>query len=86
MQAAEVRVERAALPEFADAMAARLRAFESGRSFSPARYGNDWGVSFAPAAASDVRASFEAYTPEGSVYLAELSAAGFFDQGIAYTK
>jgi hypothetical protein len=77
-----VRVKREALPEFADLMASRLRAFETGRTFSPARYGSDWGVEFGAADERSVRASFQAFTPAGAVYLSELHTAGFFDPGI----
>ena len=77
----EVEVEREALPAFADRVVARLREFEGGREFSPARYGSDWGVKFAPAG-ERVRANFTAFTPAGAAYLAELHTAGFFDRGI----
>jgi hypothetical protein len=84
MQAAgqAVEVEREALPAFADRMAARLREFEAGREFPPARYGSDWGVRFDAADAVRVRANFHAFTPAGAAYLSELHTAGFFDRRI----
>jgi hypothetical protein len=77
-----VAVAREALPAFADAMATRLRQFEGGRSFSPARYGDDWGLNFDAADERTVSASFEAFTPDGERYISELRAAGFFDREI----
>lgn len=72
-------VGRADLPRFADLLASNLRSLEAGREFPPARYGRDWGLTLKPLDALSVRADFEPLTPDGSLYLAELRAAGFFD-------
>ncbi len=61
-------------------VAVRLREAQQLAPFSTARCGRDWEMR-----RDGSTVQFEALTPEGAVYLAELREVGFFDAEIAYT-
>ena len=56
----------------------RLEVCTSGGHFSPARFGDDFGI-LLDVQGDKVTAELAAYTPEGAVFLTELATTRFFD-------